>query len=72
MPGGFITTGGRGNGYHRVQPGLWPADRRHGGYAEYDWLNAVTLRSDAEKIKSVPLPARNAVPVSSSRFMWNN
>ncbi|MGC8173453.1 hypothetical protein ACP3Q8_02455, partial [Escherichia coli] len=32
-------------------------------------LNAITTRSDAEKIKSAPPPARSAFPASPARFM---
>ncbi|MGT6459794.1 hypothetical protein ACRWUG_25280, partial [Escherichia coli] len=32
-------------------------------------VNAFTTRSDAEKIKSAPPPARSAFPASPARFM---
>ncbi len=32
-------------------------------------VNAITTRSDAEKIKSAPPPARSAFPASPARFM---
>ncbi|HFU8156282.1 TPA: hypothetical protein ACH7EK_004858, partial [Escherichia coli] len=42
--------------------------RRHTN-APANNLNAITTRSDAEKIKSAPPPARSAFPASPARFV---
>ncbi|MCF2049346.1 hypothetical protein L1K44_11705, partial [Escherichia coli] len=42
--------------------------RRHTN-ASTGRLSAFTTRSDAEKIKSAPPPARSAFPASPARFM---
>ncbi|EOO5701889.1 hypothetical protein FRO72_RS24795, partial [Escherichia coli] len=63
--GGFFTT--RHHALTRSPPRKTPRRQTN---APANNLNAITTRSDAEKIKSAPPPARSAFPASPARFMW--